>query len=355
MVQQDKSINLIPYELPLDYHFWNYDDIMQAIMPENLLEEIPSGFQVVGHVAHLNLRDQYLPYKHLIASVILDKTPVIRTVINKIDTVGHESQYRTFQYELLAGEHDMNVEVKEQGCICRFNYATVYWNSRLNTEHERLVHLFQSGTAICDVMAGIGPFAVPAAKNNCFVWANDLNPESFAALQTAIKVNKVGQFVKPFNQDGSNFILHATTSLFNDDHRAVIKKKQSKSSLPATQNQDFILESPKTFSHFVMNLPASAMDFLPSFIGLYSKAGIPSGSQLPFIHVYCFGPKSADNNEAFDAILRLTSQQLGFDFTLGRYNAPGQLEVFDVRDVAPKKRMFCVSFQLPADVAYRTA
>jgi tRNA (guanine37-N1)-methyltransferase len=139
----------------------------------------------------LNLRDEYLPYKKTIAEVIKDKNPSIRTVINKIDDVGTHSEYRTFGYEVLAGEDDMNVELKEANCTFRFDYSKVYWNSRLQTEHERLVESFKPGEVVCDVMAGIGPFTVPAGKKGVFVWANDLNPDSYASLKEAIKINKV--------------------------------------------------------------------------------------------------------------------------------------------------------------------
>lgn len=137
----------------------------------------------------MNLREQYLPYKHLIAAVLLDKNPTVRTVINKTEDVA--SEYRTFSYELLAGDPDMNVELKEEECFFRFDYSKVYWNSRLNTEHRRIVGMFKEGEAVCDVMAGVGPFAVPAGKKKVFVWANDLNPDSYASLEDAISRNKV--------------------------------------------------------------------------------------------------------------------------------------------------------------------
>jgi tRNA (guanine37-N1)-methyltransferase len=137
------------------------------------------------------LRDEYLPYKKTIGEVILDKNEGIRTVINKIDDVGSHSEFRTFNYEVLVGEDNMNVELKEAECTFRFDYSKVYWNSRLHTEHERLVQSFKPGEVVCDVMAGIGPFAVPAGKKGVFVWANDLNPDSYASMKDAITRNKV--------------------------------------------------------------------------------------------------------------------------------------------------------------------
>lgn len=167
-------------------------DIMKSILPLESQDEIPVGFAIVGHIAHLNLREQYLPYKNLIAEVIRDKNPTIRTVINKIDNVGDESEYRTFAYEVLAGPDDMNVELREAECVFKFDYSKVYWNSRLSTEHGRLVDLFSPGDVVCDVMAGVGPFAIPAGKKGVFVWANDLNPDSYGSMKDAVKRNKVG-------------------------------------------------------------------------------------------------------------------------------------------------------------------
>lgn len=70
------------------------DEILGAILPEELLDGAPSGFSATGHIgtrfitklgprdlpkscfvivsAHLNLNDEYLPYKHIIGQVILD-------------------------------------------------------------------------------------------------------------------------------------------------------------------------------------------------------------------------------------------------------------------------------------------
>ena len=146
---------------------------------------------VNNNTAHLNLKDAYLPYKHLIAQVLVDKNPLITTVINKLDSIEPESRYRTFEYEVLAGDSSLEVEVHESGCTFRFDYSKVYWNSRLVTEHQRVVDLFKPGEAVCDLMAGVGPFALPAAKREIFVYANDLNPDCYTSLTENIRRNKV--------------------------------------------------------------------------------------------------------------------------------------------------------------------
>lgn len=121
----------------------------------------------------------------------MDKNPHTRTVINKVENVGTGSEFRTFGYEVLNGPDDMNVELIEEKCLYKFDYSKVYWNSRLHTEHKRLVDKFNPGEVVCDVMAGIGPFALPAGKKGVFVYANDLNPESYKYLKDGIVKNKV--------------------------------------------------------------------------------------------------------------------------------------------------------------------
>jgi tRNA (guanine37-N1)-methyltransferase len=75
---------MIPYELTIGYDKWTYrklplsssrpcrwayrisrlttvDDVIQSILPEELQDEIPSGFNSVGHVGKLDLLGTALP------------------------------------------------------------------------------------------------------------------------------------------------------------------------------------------------------------------------------------------------------------------------------------------------------
>ncbi|KAL7131075.1 hypothetical protein ABFS83_13G175600 [Erythranthe nasuta] len=75
---------------------------------------IPSAFEMVGHIAHLNLRDEHLQYKHLITKVVLDKNkPKIKTVVNKVDAIHND--YRTMQLEVLAGNNSLVTTLVENG------------------------------------------------------------------------------------------------------------------------------------------------------------------------------------------------------------------------------------------------
>ena len=40
-------------------------------MPENI-GELPSSFELIGNIAHMNLRKQFTPYKGIIGQIIID-------------------------------------------------------------------------------------------------------------------------------------------------------------------------------------------------------------------------------------------------------------------------------------------
>jgi tRNA (guanine37-N1)-methyltransferase len=336
------------------------DSTRQAISVGVLFLKQNPPMKLSSHtrVAHLNLRGQYLPYKHVIAETIIDKNPGIRTVINKVDNVGAENEFRTFSYEVLAGPDDLSVEVSESGCIFKFDYSKVYWNTKLSTEHNRLVELFKPGEVVADVMGGVGPFAVPAGKKGVFVWANDKNPESYKWLVEAVRRNKVPQFVKPFNHDGHEFIPKSADLVLEaskaGEHALVQPPRVSRNSkLPRPEPTR--VPVPSTISHFVMNLPASALEFLHNFRGLYhGQEGLfapHTEAKLPVIHAHCFAVKS-DDDTAFNDICQRIFNEIGVMLKPGGMDNEGEVYIHEVRDVAPAKRMFCASFRLPAEVAF---
>ena len=76
--------------------------------------------------------------------------------------------------------------MRQHGLTFRLDYSKVYWNSRLEREHCRLIDTLLPGEEVWDMFCGVGPFAVPAAAKGCLVHANDLNPDSFAWCQVSL-------------------------------------------------------------------------------------------------------------------------------------------------------------------------
>ncbi|KAK7255978.1 hypothetical protein RIF29_29407 [Crotalaria pallida] len=382
------EFEVLPYSLTLGYSYWS-----------------------VGHIAHLNLHDELLPFKDVIAKVIYDKNyPRIKTVVNKVGTITNE--FRVPKFEVLAGEHDMITEVKQYGASFKLDYSLVYWNSRLEHEHRRLVSQFRAGETICDMFAGIGPFAIPAAQKGCIVYANDLNPDSINYLRVNAKINKVGDHIFAYNMDARKFMsqmmevpnseiklesnvptletcetckVQDHTDLSSENERLTVdaddlghsisssvENLQSSTTSAATsviavkrsscssheENGNVqgtgILESSGTkgstnkrkrgsqipdtktwehIDHVIMNLPASAIQFLDAFRGLIQRKYWKG--PLPQIHCYCF----IRATETPESIIAIAESAL---------NARIQDPIFHkVRDVAPNKAMFCLSFRLP--------
>ena len=368
---KDTDATVEPYEYVLDYDYWQAEDILRAVLPEEYLDEIPTGFTVTGHIAHLNLRKEFKPFDSLIGQVILDKNNKITCVVDKVSSIA--TKFRTFPMKIIAGDGNLIVEQKESNCIFKFDFSKVYWNSRLHTEHDRLVtQYFKPGEVVCDVFAGVGPFAIPAGKKESIVIANDLNPESFKYLQDNILLNKVDSMVKPYNLDGAEFIKRSPDllkQLISDSTDGKIKlrlkrnsnnnrKKHKSNEIEKSVSKPLQPEFkeiviPNEISHFVMNLPDSAIDFLGNFVGLYSEE-TTRDKKMPWIHVHCFEKYGNDEDLTMEELHKRVYQRILNSMNTNETNLPIDGMSFHlVRKVSPTKPMFCVSYQLPAELAYK--
>jgi tRNA (guanine37-N1)-methyltransferase len=361
----DERIQKIEYRLS-----WKYDDLTIEQVLRKLLpfKEIPSAFETVGHIVHVNLRDDLLPYRFWIGFVILSKLQKqgvrIKTVVHKTSQIS--TQYRTFPMEVIAGENGptwSHVVVREEKSFLAMDYQNVYWNSRLAGEHKRMVEYLKidhqqrqkqfrctGDTVVVDLMAGIGPFAVPLTRNSLDseqrddakgsldsthlssgvirMHANDLNPCSYKYLCENVK---------------RNGCRHITC--YNLDARQLVRRLQD----------DRI-----HVHHFLLNLPASAPEFLDAFRGYRIFAEDESSPHCrsfpyPMLHVYCFVPKvkkrtneksieevdnSGDRKHPYLEALSRCSKALGCSLSYG------SVKWHLVRDVSPRKNMICMSFRL---------
>uniref|UniRef100_A0A7S0G4G3 tRNA (guanine(37)-N1)-methyltransferase n=1 Tax=Rhodosorus marinus TaxID=101924 RepID=A0A7S0G4G3_9RHOD len=229
--------DLDEHEIEVGYDYWNWSVVLKKSLPDEFL--CPSSYEQVGHIIHLNLRDDQLPHRYLIGNVLMEKIKGTRTVVNKVEPTG--GAFRLFQMERLAGEDDFLAQVKENGCVYEMDFSKLYWNSRLEGEHRRIVEMLTEKDILADAFAGVGPFVIPAAKlKNVKSYGNDLNPASVDYMKRNVLRNKVTKLVETSCSDARSFLLD-------------------------------LIDRSIPFTHVVMNFPSGASEFLDLFRGAYRQ------------------------------------------------------------------------------------
>jgi tRNA (guanine37-N1)-methyltransferase len=83
-----------------------------------------------------------------------------------------------------------------------------YFSPRLSTEHSRVASSVENGETVIDLFAGVGPFAILAAKTheNVRVYAIDVNPQAVEFLKKNVALNRVDDKVFPILADARKIV-----------------------------------------------------------------------------------------------------------------------------------------------------
>ena len=286
-------------------------------------------------------------------------------MVNKLSEI--DNTYRNFQLEILAGVRDTMVQCKENGCEFKFDFATVYWNPRLSTEHERVVNQLQPNDVVYDCFAGVGPFSIPAiSKRKCVaVMANDLNPNSFRYLLANYTFNNKSKLKKKEQEVKKGFVREHPAepaileslfkfspsqefAAFNLDARLFIQEKLKYHFIEIIR---YLLKHKKeTFAttqfYVLMNLPAMSVEFLDAFHDLYDndetrliKESLDEETRNSVcLNIYCYHFAKSNDSE-LERIQERIRTQIFKDESL-------KINSKHVRKVAPNKEMYCSMFKL---------
>ena len=214
----------------------------------------------------------------------------------------------------------------------------MYWSSRLQNERDRLLTKFKPKEILVDAFCGVGPLAIRAAKQQITTYANDLNPDCYKYLVENSKVNKVEKYLKAYNMDAREFIrcMIFGSKLIKDD----------------TYNFDKNFPEDLKIHHIHMNLPKDAIEFLDVFIGLFNNTNkeIYSKDSLPIVHVYAFSgcleyKEETMKKELLDRCAKAMGIEVFPEYCLKGFH--------NVRDISPRKYVFCISFMVPSEVAFK--
>jgi len=165
-------------------------DALRDKLSETELSLVPSAFDIVGDIAILDLPDEIVEKKKIIADALLSLFPNIRVVCLKASKV--DTDYRIPGIEWVAGEKRTETVHVEYGCKLKLDVSKVYFSPRLSTERMRVVSQIKDGEKVLVLFAGVGPYAILAAKKKkCEVTAVELNPVAVEYMRENVKLNKV--------------------------------------------------------------------------------------------------------------------------------------------------------------------
>jgi len=169
---------------------------------EKLKNERPSSFDVIGHIAIVEVPERLKKKKKLVAKVIMGLNRHIKTVLEKASE--RKGIYRTRNYKFLAGEKNFETLHKEYGCVFKLDPTKVYFSPRELTERQRIASQVKEGETVMVMFAGVAPYAIQIAKKQPKVKevvAIEINPVAVKYARENVILNKVSDKVKIIEGD----------------------------------------------------------------------------------------------------------------------------------------------------------
>ena len=189
---------------------------------------------------------------------------------------------------------------------------------------------------------------------------------------------QVNDLVRPTCEDGRDFIRASIACSLDNPFPAYMGPKVSLTQQRKAQKENkkqaasptatALTPRRRRISHFVMNLPDSAITFLDAFRGLLGSDNIGgrelSGAydEMPLVHCHCFTRETEPTKAEVDIRQVGFLHDLHWEFSLIvmgqrveemlKHPLEKETSLHLVRSVAPNKDMYCISFRLPRKVAF---
>jgi tRNA (guanine37-N1)-methyltransferase len=186
-------------------HFTHLD-LLADKLPSNLLAAVPRAIDFIGDIAIVEIPDELADHKQAIGEALLKAHKQTSTVLAKSGPV--EGVYRIREFEVIAGPDKTATVYQEYGCVYHVDVTKAYFSPRLSSEHNRVASQVKAGETVVDLFAGVGPFAIPIAKDqkDVRVYAIDVNPDAVALLKKNVAVNRAEKQVVPVLGDARQVV-----------------------------------------------------------------------------------------------------------------------------------------------------
>ncbi len=169
-------------------------------IPENEKKLLPSGWQLLGDIIIITLREELELRKYDIAQALLSMYPGCRTVL--LDR-GISGQMRQPEREIIAGEKTETIH-RENGCQFKLDTMRIMYSQGNLAERKRMSR-HGKGEVVVDMFAGIGYFSIPMAVHSKpdKIFAIEINPVSSGYLRENIRLNRVENIIETVEGDCS--------------------------------------------------------------------------------------------------------------------------------------------------------
>lgn len=174
-------------------------ELLKGTLNENELNLLPNGFQQIGTIVILNLKEALWNRKKIIAEAVQKIVSYCNAVcLNKGAIYG---QFRTPQIELILGQSTETIH-REHGTLYKLDISKVMFAKGNINERKRYPKLVKN-EIIFDLFAGIGYFCLNIARlaNPKRIYAFEINPTAFNYLLENIRLNKVEDKIIPILGD----------------------------------------------------------------------------------------------------------------------------------------------------------
>jgi len=217
-------------------------DSLANLLTKKELECAPSGFDIIGDIAIIEIADLLAKKEKKIGQALLSLFKNIKVVAKK--TSIRKGKYRLNSLKVIAGEKRKTTIHVESGLRMALDVEKCYFSPRLSTERLRIASLVKPNERILVMFSGIAPYQLVLAKH------------SKAKSIVGVEVNPIAhkfalQNIRKFSEK---------ITLYKGD----IKKIAPKLGI---------------FDRIIMPLPKSAVEFVPIALKLVKKGTL---------HVYDF-------------------------------------------------------------------
>jgi tRNA (guanine37-N1)-methyltransferase len=214
------------------------EELLQDLIPSSKLDDLKKSFDIIGDVVILEIPPELEEDKMIIGKAALDFTKRRSVYLKKSKIKGVT---RVRELEHLAGEDNPVTIHKEFGSSLKLNVKKMYFSPRLATERKLIANQVKVGELILDMFCGVGPYAILIAReNDVHIWAVDINRDAINYLKENIILNKVQKKIIPVRGDVQNILKNCDIK----------------------------------FDRIIMNLPETALNFLPLAINQLKNGGM---------------------------------------------------------------------------------